>query len=163
DREQHEGVHVGGPGHPGRPEADPLGRSRGAASARIPDVRSVRHARDDHPRLAHPSQRVGPRGWRSDVLPARRSGARGDYPAAPIVSCAADLAKWMTVQLNGGAMEGGRRLFSAEQSKTMWSGVTIMPIAEPAKDADPAFAATQPNFNMYGLGWALRDYRGKRV
>jgi len=45
----------------------------------------------------------------------------------------------------------------------MWSGVTILPIDEPAKDAHPAFAATLPNFSMYGLGWSLRDYRGKKL
>ena len=45
----------------------------------------------------------------------------------------------------------------------MWSAQTILPIGEPAKDAPAAFVATQPNFHAYGLGWDLRDYRGKRV
>jgi len=84
-------------------------------------------------------------------------------PAGAMVSCVADLAKWLAVQLNGGAIEGERRLFSAAQSRAMWSGVTILPIEEPAAGAHPAFVETKPNFNEYGLGWGLRDYRGKKL
>jgi CubicO group peptidase (beta-lactamase class C family) len=86
-------------------------------------------------------------------------------PAGAIISCVDDLAKWMIAQLNGGALdvEGKKRLFSAAQSREMWSAQTILPIGEPAKDAPAAFVATQPNFRAYGLGWDLRDYRGKRA
>src|SRR5664280_2009605 len=83
-------------------------------------------------------------------------------PAGAIITCVADLAKWMTVQLNGGVL-GKTRLFSAAQSKEMWSAQTILPIGELSKDAPAAFAAIQPNFHAYGLGWDLSDYRGKRV
>jgi CubicO group peptidase (beta-lactamase class C family) len=83
-------------------------------------------------------------------------------PAGAIITCVADLAKWMTVQLNGGAF-GSTRLYSAEQSREMWSAQTILPIEELSKDAPAAFAATQPNFRAYGLGWDLRDYRGKKL
>ena len=86
-------------------------------------------------------------------------------PAGAIITCVNDLSKWMIAQLNGGAMdaEGKKRLFSAAQSREMWSAQTILPIGEPAKDTPAAFVATQPNFHAYGLGWDLRDYRGKRV
>ena len=83
-------------------------------------------------------------------------------PAGAIITCVADLAKWMTVQLNGGTV-GKTRLFSAAQSKEMWSAQTILPIGELSKDSPAAFAAIQPNFHAYGLGWDLSDYRGKRV
>src|ERR1019366_1136554 len=83
-------------------------------------------------------------------------------PAGAIITCVADLAKWMTVQLNGGAF-GTKRLFSAAQSREMWSAQTILPIGELPKDAPAAFAATQPNFHANGLGWDLRDYRGKNL
>src|SRR5260370_1239439 len=82
-------------------------------------------------------------------------------PAGAIITCVADLAKWMNLQLNGG-MAGTKRLFSAAQSREMWSAQTILPIEELSKDAPAAFAATQPNFHAYGLGWDLRDYRGQR-
>ena len=86
-------------------------------------------------------------------------------PAGAIITCVADLAKWMNLQLNGGAVgpEGKPRLFSAAQSREMWSAQTILPIGELPKDAPASFAATQPNFAAYGLGWVLRDYRGKKL
>src|ERR1035438_8596678 len=68
----------------------------------------------------------------------------------------------MAVQLNGGAY-GNARLFSAAQAREMWSAQTILPIEELAQDAPAAFAATQPNFRPGGVGWDLRDYRGKRL
>ncbi len=83
-------------------------------------------------------------------------------PAGAIITCVADLAKWMTVQLNGGTF-GKTRLFSAAQSREMWSAQTILPIEELAQSSPAAFADTQPNFRAYGLGWDLRDYRGKRL
>jgi len=83
-------------------------------------------------------------------------------PAGAIITCVDDLAKWMIAQLGGGAV-GKTRLFTAAQGKEMWSAQTILPIDEPAKDAPAAFAAIQPNFNAYGLGWGLRDYRGARL
>ncbi|MGD0771275.1 MAG: serine hydrolase [Candidatus Solibacter sp.] len=99
-------------------------------------------------------------------------------PAGAIISCVEDLAKWMIVQLNGGTLgaagtagpavtagPAGRtpRLFSPAQAKEMWSAQTILPIEELPKDAPAAFAAIQPNFHAYGLGWGLSDYRGKRL
>jgi len=83
-------------------------------------------------------------------------------PAGSIISCVADLAKWMNLQLAGGTV-GRTRIFTAAQNKEMWSAQTILPIGEPEKDTPAAFAAIQPNFNAYGLGWGLRDYRGKKV
>lgn len=90
-------------------------------------------------------------------------------PAGAIITCVQDLAKWMTVQLNGGAVgpagPGAKtaRIFSAARSREMWSAQTILPIDELPKDSPASFAATQPNFRAYGLGWDLRDYRGKRL
>src|ERR1039457_660412 len=86
-------------------------------------------------------------------------------PAGAIITCVADLAKGMAVQLNGGTFgpEGKTRLFSPAQAREMWSAETILPIEELPKDAPAAFAATQPSFHAYGLGWDLRDYRGKRL
>ena len=78
-------------------------------------------------------------------------------PAGAINSCVADLAKWVTVQLNRGDM-GSSRLFSEAQSKEMWSAQTIIPIG-----ASAALAALRPNFSAYGLGWFLSDYRGKKI
>src|SRR5256885_16364888 len=41
----------------------------------------------------------------------------------------------------------------------MWPGQTILPIGDPP----PPLAALRPGFSEYGLGWFLRDYRGRKV
>lgn len=84
-------------------------------------------------------------------------------PAGSMISSADDLAKWLIVQLNHGELPGGRRLFSARQSQEMWSPQTILPIADLPAGAPAALEALQPNFNAYGLGWMLRDYRGRKL
>ncbi|MBS1855545.1 MAG: serine hydrolase [Acidobacteria bacterium] len=95
--------------------------------------------------------------------PLPQENVDNNAPAGAIVSSVADLSRWLTVQLNGGAIEGTRRLFSAAQSREMWSPVTIIPIEEPGKEAHPAFAATRSTFNTYALGWGVRDYRGRKL
>ena len=91
-------------------------------------------------------------------------------PAGAINSCVADMAKWVIVQLDNGLIRAGstdaaagqqqqRRLFSAKQSREMWSPQTIIPINDPP----PQLAALRPNFSAYGLGWFLSDYRGHKI
>jgi CubicO group peptidase (beta-lactamase class C family) len=83
--------------------------------------------------------------------------------AGGVVASVADLAKWMIVQLDSGRVrEGtarGSRLWSAERTKEMWAGQTIMPIPE----LPPSLADYRPTFLLYGLGWDLRDYRGRKL
>jgi CubicO group peptidase (beta-lactamase class C family) len=89
--------------------------------------------------------------------------------AGGVVAGVSDLARWMLVQLDSGrvgtaAATGGsggteHRLWSAERTAEMWSGQTIMAI--PA--LPPALAALRPTFQLYGLGWDLRDYRGRKL
>jgi CubicO group peptidase (beta-lactamase class C family) len=81
-------------------------------------------------------------------------------PAGSINSCAADMAKWVQLQLNRGKFpdrEG--RLFSEQRSQEMWSPQTILPIGDPP----PALAALKPSFADYALGWGLRDYHGRKL
>jgi CubicO group peptidase (beta-lactamase class C family) len=81
-------------------------------------------------------------------------------PAGSINSCAADMAKWVQLQLNRGKfVDRDRRLFSEERSKEMWSPQTILPIGNYA----PPLAGLKPNFADYGLGWGLRDYHGHKL
>lgn len=79
--------------------------------------------------------------------------------AVGINTNAEDIARWMTVLLNSGKMENGQQLFSARQAAEMWSEQTPMRIREPK----PALAATKPNFYAYGLGFQLRDYKGRKI
>ncbi len=79
-------------------------------------------------------------------------------PAGGINANVTDLAKWMMVQLDSGRL-GTRRLWSAQRTREMWAGQTILPITPLPGVLD----ALTPNFAMYGLGWDLRDYRGHKI
>jgi CubicO group peptidase (beta-lactamase class C family) len=81
-------------------------------------------------------------------------------PAGAINSCAADMAKWVQLQLNHGKfLDRDARLFSEQQSKEMWSPQTILPIGDYA----PPLAALKPTFADYALGWGLRNYHGRKL
>ncbi|MFL6676423.1 MAG: serine hydrolase [Massilia sp.] len=84
--------------------------------------------------------------------------------AVGINTNAEDIARWMNVLLDGGRVgvdASGKEihLFSAKQSREMWTAQTPMKIMEPKAP----LAATKPNFSAYGLGFQLRDYRGQMV
>jgi hypothetical protein len=104
---------------------------------------------------AFPYERVD---GRLEVIPLEVLDNVG--PAGSINSCAADMAKWMQLQLNHGKfVDRDGRLFSEQQSKEMWSPQTILPIGEP----NPALASLKPHFADYALGWGVRDYRGRKL
>src|SRR5207245_11478913 len=80
-------------------------------------------------------------------------------PAGAINSCVSDLARWVIVRLDEGALPNGKRLFSKSQANEMWSGQTILPISDPPEP----LAALKPRFSLYGLGLGLRDYHGRKL
>jgi CubicO group peptidase (beta-lactamase class C family) len=81
-------------------------------------------------------------------------------PAGAINSCAADMAKWVQLQLNRGKFTGrDGRLFSEQRSQEMWSPQTILSTGDPP----PGLAGLKANFADYALGWGLRDYRGRKL
>jgi len=81
-------------------------------------------------------------------------------PAGSLNSSVSDLVKWMIVQLDSGRVAGSeRRLWSAQRTREMWSGQTLVPIG----GAAPGLEAYVPSFSEYGMGWSLRDYRGHKV
>jgi CubicO group peptidase (beta-lactamase class C family) len=85
-------------------------------------------------------------------------------PAGSINSSAADMARWMIVQLDGGALGSVQpgsteRLFSAARNREMWSAQTILPVGDPP----PGLDALRTNFAAYALGWGLREYRGRKL
>ena len=79
-------------------------------------------------------------------------------PAGGIIANVDDLTKWMMTQLDSGRYAGGR-LWSAREAKEMWSPQTILPIG----NFPPELLPLRPNFADYGLGWFLRDYRGRKI
>ncbi len=109
---------------------------------------------EPHARTTGPVRGIGP-------LAVLTSGYEGG-PAAPagsIYSSAADMGKWLRVQLAHGTLGEGRRLFSAAGSNELWTPQTVIPI-EPAP---AAVALIQPSFEDYGLGFFIQDYRGHKI
>ena len=83
-------------------------------------------------------------------------------PAGSINSCAADMAKWMQLQLNRGKFPDHDErffLFSEERSRDMWTPQTILPTGNPPGP----LAGLRANFADYALGWTLRDYHGRKL
>jgi CubicO group peptidase (beta-lactamase class C family) len=79
-------------------------------------------------------------------------------PAGAIQSSVDEMLKWVAMQLNQGEYPGGR-LFSAAQSKVMWTPEIFMPIPS---DFPKELEALKPNFQAYALGWVTYDLHGER-
>lgn len=79
-------------------------------------------------------------------------------PAGSISASAADLARWMMVQLDSGRL-GTRRLWSAEQARELW---TIQNPITPGPPP-PELPAWRTPVQGYALGFLVREYRGTRV
>ncbi|MET0267246.1 MAG: serine hydrolase [Duganella sp.] len=79
--------------------------------------------------------------------------------AVGVNTSAEDLARWMALLLNDGKTADGKQLISSKQLAEMWSQQTPLRIREPK----PLLAATKPNFASYGLGFSLRDYKGRKI
>jgi hypothetical protein len=93
------------------------------------------------------------------VRPIRPFASDNTNPAGGINSSAEDMAKWMRVQLSGGALPDGTRLFSASTAREITSLVTPIPINDPPSE----LAQLKPSFNGYALGLGVRDYRGHKL
>jgi CubicO group peptidase (beta-lactamase class C family) len=78
--------------------------------------------------------------------------------AATINSSAAEMAQWIRLQLGRGTYEG-RKIFGADRSREMWTPNTVVSgVSESAEKFNPTV-----HFNLYGMGWFLSDYRGRKV
>jgi CubicO group peptidase (beta-lactamase class C family) len=75
--------------------------------------------------------------------------------AGGIISSASDMSEWLRLQLRGGQLADGTRIFSSETSYEMWQPQTIIPISKARSLRFPS-----NHFRAYGLGWSLADYRG---
>jgi CubicO group peptidase (beta-lactamase class C family) len=86
-------------------------------------------------------------------------GSDNVNPAGGINAGAADIAKWLIVQLDSGRLADGTRLFSPRTTRELWSVVTPFRVGNPP----PELAPLRTNFAGYALGFGLRDYRGWKV
>ena len=79
-------------------------------------------------------------------------------PAGGINAGANDMARWMIAQLDSGRV-GDKRLWKQSTTRQQWSVVTALASGPAAKELSPYTA----NFQGYGLGFFLRDYRGQKL
>lgn len=79
--------------------------------------------------------------------------------AGGINASVSDMAKWLQVLLSGGLLPDGKRLWSAEQARQMWTPATITASSAGAKPDNPA----RPILQTYALGWFIQDYRGLQM
>lgn len=77
--------------------------------------------------------------------------------AGGVISSATDMAKWIRLQLGGGAVDG-TRVFSQAAQEVMWTPHTPRAVGAENRQRFPT-----THFRSYGLGWNLWDYRGRRV
>ncbi|MGY4395428.1 CubicO group peptidase (beta-lactamase class C family) [Sphingomonas sp. UYAg733] len=85
--------------------------------------------------------------------------ARNAAPAGGLAISASDMARWLNLQLAGGRLPNGGRLFSEATHEEMWKPVLLQPIAPRPDYLRP----TQPMFYTYALGWDVQDYHGARI
>ena len=79
--------------------------------------------------------------------------------AGGILSSARDMARWVTALLQAGGSAPAAGGLTPRLVRELWTAHTIMPITDP-----PApLAALAPRFLAYGLGFNLRDYRGRKL
>ena len=93
------------------------------------------------------------------VRPIRPFESDNTNPAGGINSSAEDMAKWVRVQLSGGKLADGSRLFSPATARQLATIVTPIPIGDPPAELAPLKA----NFRGYALGLDIRDYLGHKM
>ncbi|WP_309603424.1 serine hydrolase [Sphingomonas sp.] len=132
----------------------PLGMTRSTESNA--EFQATADRAHPHGRFDGPIVGIG----RQQPYGAEATLAGNAAPAGGLAISANDMTRWLLTQLAHGQIpESGARLFSAEQSKQMWTPVTLQPIDQ----RPPEFALTQPSYDAYALGWDVQDYRGAKI
>ncbi len=112
-----------------------------------------------HKQLTSTSNIATPHNELRNVLRVIRYGNVDNAgPAGGIKSSVADVAQWIRLQLGRGTF-AGKKVFSAGRSREMWTPqIVASGISEQAEKFNPTV-----HFNLYGLGWSISDYQGRKV
>lgn len=104
------------------------------------------------PNVARPHELVG-----SEVRQVTARDITNHGPAGSMYSCTSDLLRWLQLQLNDGMIDGRQVLSAAYVAESRQPNTPIR--------MDDAMRKLNPfrNFQAYGLGWFLMDYRGVQV
>ena len=78
-------------------------------------------------------------------------------PAGSINSSAADMIKWIQLQLHKGKWDN-ETIISEKSLRQQWSPQTIQQVSSFSEKLWPS-----THFKNYGMGWSLMDYHGKKV
>lgn len=87
------------------------------------------------------------------VVPIPRRNFDNVGPSASVNTSAREMAEWMRLQLGEPGVHNGSRLISHEQMAEMHQAQNVSRVADPITGS----------LSSYGLGWSLREYRGRRV
>lgn len=110
-----------------------------------------------HARLDGPLRGMGP--LRPLPVDAAYLVSANAAPAGSIHASATDMAQWLKTLLAGGVAPGGKRLFSEDAMRALWTPHVIQPA-----DRYPAVLdARRPNMTAYALGWNVTDFRGRKL
>lgn len=77
--------------------------------------------------------------------------------AVRLNSSAADLSKWIRLQLGRGTFEG-KKIFSSDRSWEMWQPNITIPVSDQSMKLTPS-----RHFRGYGMGWFLEDFMGHKI
>lgn len=81
-------------------------------------------------------------------------------PAASIYASVLDIAEYMRLHLNRGAV-GDKRIYSEAVARQLFSPQSLVAVPIPAPL--PELVAFEPMFSAYGFGWFLRDVHGEKT
>ena len=116
-----------------------------------------------HVRLLHPDSvpNAAMTHGRVDGVVRAVTPYQGDAvnPAGGIFSNAADMARWVMVQLDSGRVASGERAFGPSVTRELWKPVTPQQFGNPPEELAPL----RHDFQFYALGLGVRDYRGRRM
>lgn len=87
----------------------------------------------------------------------RDSDALG--PAGSIVSSVQDMSRYMQLLLAEGTLDG-KKLYSEKVARELFTPQMLVPIPP---STQPELKPLSPRFRAYGLGWFVRDYRGRML
>lgn len=129
---------------------DPLGMHRSNSSTK---------GFGSDPNVATPHARVG-----DSAVAIPWHNIDNIAPAGSINSSAREMAEWVRFQLANGKWRG-QQLVSERNMDEMHSPQTVIPIEPWFSSLSPVNHQMVPgtHFFLYGLGWFLQDYKGRKV
>lgn len=111
---------------------------------------------------AWPHARLGPpvRGMGPLVPLERHTGLHVAAAAGGVYASARDMGRWLAVQLTEGLLPDGRRLWSPDSAREMWTPRVIIGTAR----SDPSPERPDRAFvTAYALGWFVENFRDRRL